>query len=183
MGYILGSCGGVNSPLPLPIYGAILCTKKEKGGAVRKMFFNTCELSVGKCEEGWKMNDNYCYLNVYFRLTWFGAFAHCLAKQSEMYVETVHGHSISATMTQKFWIGLAQRRPPNPILGWEWTSGMPLQWDKAEIMLYNRECSGCGYLRNRTLYLTWCRRNLLYLCDGDSSGIHFRAGNFRVFAC
>ncbi|XP_028391916.1 uncharacterized protein LOC114516589 [Dendronephthya gigantea] len=123
----------------------------------------------GKCQEGWEMNDEYCHLNVYSLMTWFAAFAHCLAKQSEMYVARLHGNSIGATMTkQDYWIGVAERRPLKPILGWEWTDGRPLQWDEAKIVVLNYACLGCGIVRNRMVYLNRCLYMYQFLCDGDS---------------
>ncbi|XP_028391915.1 uncharacterized protein LOC114516588 [Dendronephthya gigantea] len=124
------------------------------------------------CDEGWEMNDEYCHLNVYSLMTWFAAFSHCLAKQSEMYVESVHGNSSGATMTKKqYWIGVAERRLPKPILGWQWANDEPLQWGKEKIVVLNYGCPGCGFVRNRTLHLNRCF-NYLFICDGDSPSVY-----------
>ncbi len=108
-------------------------------------------------------------------MTWFGAYAHCKALNSELFTVGVHEDAIASPMDGRYmWTGWAISKQPNPRPRWVWSSGSELRWTDREIRVPDLDCLGCGYLHNETLYLTsFCHKKHSFICrDEMSSGMY-----------
>ena len=137
------------------------------------MFF--CSFVLDTCDKKWKLVEESCYLVVHESMTWFGAYAHCRRLRSELYTDDVHlpGFVMDG---RSFWTGLAIGWRLDRGLQWQWSNGTTFQWKYRQIQVRHLGCSGCSYMRNRTLYLTsHCHENLLFFCQGELPGIQTRS--------
>ena len=123
----------------------------------------------GKCDGGWNVYGEHCFLTVRDQMTWFGAYAHCKRLHSDLFTNGVHENEIASQMDgQNIWTGEAASTKLNPDLKWKWSVGSELQWTSQKINVPDLSCDGCGFLRNETVYLTsFCSKNHSYMCRSE----------------
>ena len=97
-------------------------------------------------------------------MTWFGALAHCKALNG-----TLHSTSFSNKTKNKtyFWTGNLYEANIDVRAHWRWLNGSVFEdWDKWKIVIADVGCGGCGFWKNKTIYLTSnCSQKLSYLCN------------------
>ena len=121
-------------------------------------------------------NDSRCFpLQVYDKMTWFGALAHCKTLNGTLHAGNFSSdafHDSPWGNKTHFWTGNLYEAKIDVRAHWRWLDGSVFEeWDKCKIVIADVGCDGCGFWRNRTIYLTSnCKQNLSYLCDSDPVG-------------
>ena len=121
-------------------------------------------------------NDSRCsLLQVYDKMTWFGALAHCKTLNGTLN----SGHFSNDTFHDApwgnkthFWTGNLYEANIDARAHWRWLNGSVFEeWHKWKIVIADVGCDGCGFWQNKTVYLTSnCSQKLSYLCDSDPVG-------------
>ena len=109
-------------------------------------------------------------------MTWFGSFAHCKSlNQALDAANTSNALLCNASLafeTSYFWTGKMYESNIDTSANWTWLNGSLFkEWDKWKIRIIDVGCSGCGFWKNGTIYLTSnCSQNFSYFCEGSGQG-------------
>ncbi len=126
---------------------------------------------LGHCEDDWKKNGSRCFLPVYDRMSFFGAFAHCNRLNSTLYsghfLKVLFFNASQNIVSSRFWTGKLYNIDPRA--KWIWLNGSVFEeWDNWKIIITDVGCNGCGFWKNGTIYLTSkCSQHISYLCQND----------------
>jgi hypothetical protein len=132
---------------------------------------NACSL-LGICDDHWKKNEKDCFLPVYDRLTFFGAFAHCAKLEGVPRIERAPKElllTVSKNATITIWTGKVYEARIDKDSKWKWLNGTDFEeWDRWKVVITDVGCRGCAFLKSRTIYLTSeCFQRISYLCESD----------------
>jgi hypothetical protein len=74
--------------------------------------------------------------------------------------------------TSFFWTGKLKEINIDPHAKWAWGDGSLFEeWNERKIIITDDGCSGCGFMKNGTIYLTSkCSQRISYLCEKDRVG-------------
>jgi hypothetical protein len=106
-------------------------------------------------------------------MTWFGSFAHCKSLNRALDAGNISKallcNASLAFETSYFWTGKIYESNIDTSADWTWQNGdLFKEWDKWKIIITDVGCSGCGFWKNGTIYLTSnCSQNFSYFCEGD----------------
>lgn len=134
-------------------------------------------LRIDRCESGWKKINKTCFLPVYDKMTWYGAFAHCKRLNSTLSKEKLPGNlfvnDTRNIVSSSFWIGNRyQTITDTEQTNWMWLNGSLFnEWSRWNVIITDIGCGGCGFWRNGIIHLTSkCSENASYFCGSDWVG-------------
>lgn len=134
-------------------------------------------MSLDPCENGWKKIDKNCFLPMYDKMTWYGAFAHCQKLNSsllkENFPKNVFSNATHKIISSSFWTGkLYETVIDNLHSGWiSLNDSVFNEWSRWDIIIHDIGCGGCSFWRNGIIHLTSkCCRNVSYFCGSDCVG-------------
>lgn len=133
--------------------------------------------SLGQCEPPWLNGSNgQCFLPVYDKMIWYGAFAHCRRLNSTIFpgnfsqIQFVNVSHLNIK-TSCFWTNnlyeIAIKRSA------QWTRDVGCLINKISlwnILDTNFSCGRCGVLENCTVYLTSNKSNCTQVCKSFING-------------
>jgi hypothetical protein len=106
-------------------------------------------------------------------MTWFGSFAHCKSLNRALDAGNISKallcNASLAFETSYFWTGKIYESNIDTSANWTWLNGsLFTEWDIWKVIITDVGCSGCGFWKNGTIYLTSnCSQNFSDLCEGD----------------
>ncbi|CAB4004721.1 Hypothetical predicted protein, partial [Paramuricea clavata] len=131
----------------------------------------------GRYKDRCKGNNSRCFLPVHDRMTWFDSFAHCKSLNRALDAGNISKALLrNANLsfgTSHFWTGKIYETNIDTSANWTWLNGSLFkEWDKCKVINTDVGCSGCGFWKNGTIYLTSnCSQKFSYFCDGSSTGV------------
>jgi hypothetical protein len=102
-----------------------------------------------------------------------GALAHCKRLNGTLnagnFARALIFNSSRNIGISSFWTGKLKENNIDPHAKWTWNNGSLFkEWDERKIIITDVGCSGCGFFKNGTIYLTSnCLQPISYLCEKD----------------